>query len=335
MIRHRAALLASERSAASDMVRVYGASWNRLSRQIDALQREMAAESPVPTMVQIMRDARLRAMQAQIEGEFARFAPYASSSVTALQRSAVGMAERNAVDAITAASDTAVLARLTRMNPGAVEAIVGFASDGSPLRELFDAIGLDVTPRMIEALSHGIALGTGARVIAREMRAQFGIGLTRSLTIARTETMRAYREATHATYEANSDVINGWIWMASITIRSCPACIAMHGTLHDLREKLNGHPNCRCVAAPHVAGTSVTVVSGESRFADMADEDKRRILGPSRYAAYQDGNLDMNPYGLRSIVGTRYDPRWGSTTYAKPLGGILSPDEAKQYTTRA
>ena len=319
LTRHRRGLLANERAAASDMVRVYGETWARLRVDLLRLHAEMAMADPAPSMAQVLRDERLQAMQAQIEAELRRFAPYATQSVTMTQAQAVQAAQRNAVEAIQAAGDTGVLGSFNRINPGAVEALVGYASDGSPLRELFEALGPDIAPRITATLAKGVALGHGPRVTAREMRRDYGMGLTRALTIARTETLRAYREATHATYEANDDILDGWIWMAAISARSCAACIAMHGSVHPFSEKLRSHPNCRCVAAPRLKGAANPIAPGAERFAAMSEVDQRRVLGPGRYEAWMDGRITLAPTGETSIVGRRRSRQWGPTRYARPL----------------
>lgn len=319
LARHRRGLLANERAAASEMVRAYGESWARLRVDLLRLHAEMAMADPAPSMAQVLRDERLQAMQAQIEAELRRFAPYATQSVTMTQAQAVQAAQRNAVEAIQAAGDTGVLGSFNRMNPGAVEALVGYASDGSPLRELFEALGPDIAPRITATLAKGVALGLGPRVTAREMRRDYGMGLSRALLISRTETMRSYRAAAQATYEANDDILDGWIWMAAISARSCGSCIAQHGSLHPMSEKLNSHPACRCVAAPHIRNAPNPITPGAERFAALSEKEQIKVLGRAKYEAYKDGALSMSPTGANSIVGRKDDSRWGPVTYARPL----------------
>jgi len=333
LARHRRALLTQERQAASAMVRAYGESWARIRVDLMRLHAQMAMADPAPSMVQVLRDERLRALQTQIEAELRRFAPYATESVTMTQAQAIASAQRDAGAAIeTAQRSAGVTAGFNRMNPGAVEALVGYASDGSPLRTLFEALGADVAPRVTDTLAQGVALGWGPRVTARAMRRDYGIGLNRSLLIARTETMRAYREAAHATYEVNEDILDGWIWMAAISARSCASCIAMHGTLHPMSEKLNSHPNCRCVAAPHIRDAPNPITPGADRFAALSEEEQRKVLGPGMYEAWRDGQVSLSPYEANSIVGRRDDAQWGSMRYARSLRSIVGPDAAKAYS---
>ncbi|MCL5957851.1 MAG: phage head morphogenesis protein [Chloroflexi bacterium] len=108
------------------------------------------------------------------------------------------------------------------------------------------AAGQDVR----KALLAGLATGQPQTVIARAVRQALGGNLVRALTIARTEMLRSYREASRQTYLANSDVVNGWIWHAVLSTRTCAACWAMNGTLHKLNERLDDHVRGRCAMMP-------------------------------------------------------------------------------------
>jgi len=103
---------------------------------------------------------------------------------------------------------------------------------------------------VMDALTRGLALGLGPEVIRRLIQQMMGMVLTRALRIARTEMLRAYREAARRNYQANSDVVKGWIWHSALNERTCAACWAMHGTVHRLEERLDDHVGGRCTAVP-------------------------------------------------------------------------------------
>lgn len=130
----------------------------------------------------------------------------------------------------------------------AVAAMMG-AMDG-PLGKLLDSIPLTVSAEAHDALIQGITLGKNPRVIAKEMADKAGIAHTRALLIARTETMRAYREGQRAQWLAMGDLVKGWTWASVRDDRTCPACWAMHGSTHPISEPFFGHPNCRCTMIP-------------------------------------------------------------------------------------
>ena len=101
MARFRRQLLQQERAAASQMVRAYGESWARIRADILRVQAQLAAGDT--SLWRIQQDARLRSVQAQIEAELRRFAPYAAQSATQMQQAAIQAAQRNAGQAIEAA----------------------------------------------------------------------------------------------------------------------------------------------------------------------------------------------------------------------------------------
>jgi len=334
LARHRRALLANERAAASQMVRAYGESWARIRADILRVQAQLAAGDT--TLWRIQQDARLQSVQRQIEAELRIFAPYAAQSATTMQAAAIDAAMSNAAEAMELAGAPSMSIRFDKVNTGAVRAMVGFASDGSPLQTLFDGIGQDVAPRMTATLAKGIALGWGPRVTAREMRAQYGVGLNRALTIARTETLRSYREASAQVYKANADILEGWIWVCACDRRSCASCWAMHGSLHALDERLDDHPNGRCAMAAKVKGRPNRIgATGEERFAKLSADDQRAVLGPGMYEAWKDGQVSLSPTGANSIVGRHTDPQWGSMRHARSLRDIVGAEDAKGYSARA
>jgi SPP1 gp7 family putative phage head morphogenesis protein len=188
-----------------------------------------------------------------------------------------------------------------------------------------------------QALVGGIASGQGPAVIARTIRADLGGNLTRALTVSRTEILRSFNSAALSTYRANSDVVRGWVWLASLSSRTCGFCISMNGTFHELSEAFASHPRCRCSPVPQtktfaelglsssIPETQVQVQSGSDWFAQQDDATQLAILGPSKLRAYQAGAIQLS-----DLRGFRDDPRWGPTGFEKSLTSILGAD-AQQY----
>lgn len=180
---------------------------------------------------------------------------------------------------------------------------------------------------MIESL----VVGRNPRETARRVRKEFSIGLSRALRISRTETLRAYREATREVYRANSDIVRGWIWVAAKSARTCPACLAMDGTFHRLDEGLDDHPNNRCAMVPAVKGMDMPKRETGAEWFDKQDEAiQRKILGNAGFEAYKAGAVKLSDF-----VGHRRSRDWGTTRYARSLTQILGTEEAKKWTTIA
>lgn len=201
---------------------------------------------------------------------------------------------------------------------------------GSPLAELFRAMPSELGAALEREIVTGLARGRHPNVIAREVTRVATGPLHRSVTIARTEMLRAYRMAARDEYMQNDDVLDGWIWHAHISPTTCAACWAMHGTVHPTSEILDGHPRCRCAMIPRTKTwrelgvprppneSRPRITRGTAEFDRLSPATQRRILGPAKLAAYQDGRIV-----LEDLVGRRTDSRWGSMRHERSLAEAL------------
>lgn len=257
----RRALLQKERAAASEMVRVYGEAWQRIQAELvhlDVEYKALLAAGQKPDRAWIYQQARMQAMRSQIENELHRNTEYAYETVRREQAAAIASAEEHAEVLTRRALGRApagVSVQWNRIPTGAVEQMIGMGQADSPLRLLLAEIAPRGAQAAMDVLIQGMLLGKNPRALAPQLRAVLGGELFRSLRIARTETLRAYREATRLSYKANDDIVEGWIWHSAADKRTCGSCWAMHGTVHKLEERLDDHPSGRCL-------TPGTVVSG-------------------------------------------------------------------------
>jgi len=289
----------------------------------------------------LYRAKRLRLLQDQVEAEIGRFADYAGVQITEAQRAAVQMGQQHAEQLALAGLGepppgvTVTFARLPR---DAVTDLVGFLSDGSPLRDLLDELGPEASKAVRDALVAGVATGQNPRVIARQIRQALAGDLVRALTISRTEILRSYRTASLRSYQANSDIMEGWVWHSARDRRTCMSCIAMHGTKHRLDERLDDHVSGRCTAIPltksweailgpkgrGIPDARPQIGLGADWFARQPENVQRAMMGPAEYAAWKAGAFD-----LKDLVGRTRDPRWGTMRAERSLTGILGEQEAK------
>ena len=349
-------MLARERRAASEMVRRYGEMWRRAQGEIEGLTRRYyealaSGEAAGPSWLYQLN--RLQTLRAQMEAELRGFAQYADTRISAEQWEAVQAAQRHleqvSMKQLGLMEDE--LARLgiqfNRLPREAVADLIGFTQEGAPLRDLLDALGAAASEQVQRELITGMGMGLGPREIAARCRQAFGGNLARALTVTRTETLRAYREASSRDMQANSDIVGGWIWMSGRDERTCAACLAMHGTRHSVDERLDDHPNGRCVAVPvtktwaelgeqygidlsDVPETGVQVTPGTELFERMSPEEQLGLLGPSKIAAYQAGDLQLS-----DLVGQAHSELWGSHRYERSLSAILGQARAAEYAAKA
>jgi SPP1 gp7 family putative phage head morphogenesis protein len=215
-----------------------------------------------------------------------------------------------------------------KLPEGDLQAFAGLAGDGSPLADLFAAIPGATRDQMERVLVDGIALGLDPLTVARKMRhIATAMPAYRAETIARTEMIRASREASRRVYEDNP-AVTGYVRMATQDVRVCPGCLALSGTYHKTNEIMPSHPNCRCVMIPktlswaEITGdaslpdTRPSIPDADGLFAGLSDAEKRIVLGPSRYEAWQTGTP------LRDMAEVTQDAAWGPSVRVRPVSRL-------------
>jgi SPP1 gp7 family putative phage head morphogenesis protein len=217
----------------------------------------------------------------------------------------------------------------TGINEEALQAITAELGPGSPLVSILSEFPGDAEKDLRKMLVTGMAIGLGSDEMRRHLRTVMGRNLVRANTIIRTEIHRAHRESTRAAFKANSGHLNGWIWMADLSARTCAACWAMHGTKHSLDESMGTHPNCRCTMMPWTKSfaelginvdpsleTRVEVPTGSDVFSNLSLRDKIAILGPEGYDAYRQGAQ------LTDFVRVTKSDDWGITRSVRSAAAI-------------
>ena len=336
--RQRAKLLRGERQAASELVRAYGEVWRRIKAGLAALlaeRRRAEAAGEEITEGWLFQYGRLQALQNQVDGEIRVFAEFADPLITRQQGAAVDAALEHTEELVRGQAagggePLSVQVRWNRLPREAVQSVIGFTADGSPLRELLDALGPAAGRAVRDELISGVALGAHPTQIARRVKEALGGNLVRALRISRTETLRAYREATHLSYQANDQVVDGWVWLSAATARTCAACWALHGTVHPLSERQVDHPNGRCTQVPHLrGGQPIEITTGEAQFAEFEPAKQNTILDQAASAAYRAGAVRLTDF-----AGRRHDPDWGPTLGVRSLREIMGKDEAAKWVRR-
>jgi len=336
-MQHRRELLASDVGAARRMTQAYTYSWQRLRMQIDRFLQDYSRAKAAGDIKDgeelewARRFDRLVGLQHQIEQELRGFASIVGHEVTAQQGHAVFRSGVDVSDIMAALQPQAALpepsvsAGFGTLPTEAYTQLVGHLGNGSPLTELLDTIPGGSAASIGQRLTAGIALGLNARTIARQVAQVSGVPLDRALTISRTETMRAYRESTGIRYEENADVLDGWTWLAGLGPRCCAACVAKHGSFHQLGERMHSHPNCRCIQAPHLRETEKEPFeTGDDWFARQDAETQEHIIGQrAAFEAYKRGDV-----ALGDFVGVRHSRDWGSMVYQRSLTEMVGAQEA-------
>lgn len=332
---YRSAMLEHEESARSATAQLWAGAEKAIRADLEALQariEELATVGGAATPEMLAADRRYQELLATIEREIDGLADGATDATQSAQAAGIEATLGHVpVVARAAAGPAPVGITLPWNEPDvdAVRALIGFASDGSPLRDLFVAIGPDLARAATQVLVTGVTTGEGPAATARALSAVLNVSRARAEAIARTEAMRAFREASRQSFEANQDVVEGWVWTSALGTRTCAACWAKHGTIHPASETLHAHVQCRCVAVPRTRAWGEIVgdptlpddrpeiETGAELFAGLTDDQQREILGPGVWELYQSGAI-----ALADMARTDIDPRWGPSVRPATLAEL-------------
>ena len=304
------------------------------------------------------RAARLDVSRRVIAEQILEAARATSQTLTPGARLAVENAASSQEELITSQLPHGLDVGFRRPDPEALKAIVERATQQITVRTYY--LSREAVTAMTRALRLGISGGLNPREAARRMVADvegiFNGGITRALVIARTEMLDAHRAAARAVDLANRDVLAGWQWYAKLDSRTCPSCIAQHGTLHDIDEPgpLDHHQG-RCTRLPKTKTwrelgfdinepSGLDFESGPDWFNRQPEETQRDILGPKRYEAWRAGGYPFSEWskprtsdGWRTAYHTGkvgQPPEGGWRWLSPPPDRPLTPLERAHFRRR-
>lgn len=318
MRRFKRQLLEGEQEQMAVMTREWRGIEQRLVDTIDALARQVAelrdAGQPV-TQAMLFRLDRYQRLLAQTRAEYARFADVAGDLIAGAQREWGGLALSHAAAQMGAGGASI---QFTRLPTEAVEQMVGMLADGTPLRAWLttNASDAQMIDRMTSALLDGTARGVNPRAVARQMRDGLSGGLNRALNTARTAQMGVYREATRQAY-AQSGVVAQYQRLATRDNRTCMACLLDDGAVYDVGEVMPEHNQGRCTMVPVIEGRPLQWETGREWFTRQPVATQREMMGPSRYALWRNGQIELD-----QLITRRRDAVWGDALHTAPLSAL-------------
>lgn len=331
---NRRELIARERTVTRDLVAFYGETLARVRRELDEL-RDLIDQARALDDITLRRrltrrEARLELFEQRTRAHLLAFANYSLERITWLQGQAVGQASGDGPEMIRSSMGEGAHIEFVPPSPDVPARVVGLSGDGMPLSFVLQDAAGEAAALARRELVVGVIRGKGPREIARNITRAAGVAKHRSLLIARTEVLRAYRLTTLDLFQRNQNVVAEWAWQCTYDTRTCAACWAMSGTTHSLDEPLNSHPGCRCSMLPRtrsweelgfkgIPDTRPQVPSGVDVFNALPDADKLAILGPGKLAAYRDGRIT-----LPDLVKRTRSPRWGPGRRERSLRDALA-----------
>ena len=320
MMEHKKELIARD----GDTILHMGNRWLRLENALDAniqvLALDMAeakAKGEAVTRTALFKRQRYQTLIAQVRDELSEYNAWADEFIQLNQKQMGKLGIEHGVDALQGVlmeGGEGVGAFFERLPVSAIENMVGVATDGGPIQQLLEKAYPEAVDRMTDALVRNTALGINPRQTAREMIEGTAETLNHSLTVARTEQLRVYREASRQQYE-KSGMVQSYRRLSAKNDRTCAVCLALDGEVYPTSELMHVHPNDRCTMVPIVEGLPpVEWESGEDWLKKQDPEIREKILGKSASDMLDDGVIELG-----DLVQKVDHPDWGPSLQRTPL----------------
>ena len=340
----RGSVAATVDSTTQDLELAWARAWNEVAGEWEAAIADLIARSkagawPPPRVVRRARRA-LRARDAtrellldlrgMIPVRVARDLEPMLTEVTDWQR------RLTASQYPPAAGGTAVVAAtFDRVDKDAIRAIVDRTSRAVVARSR--PLSAEADAAMRSTLVKGIALGDHPETAARDMvgrvQGAFNGGLHRARVIARTEMLDAHRAASRAQQDrlAAQGVVTRWQWIATLDHRTCPSCLAMHGTEHPPTEAGPlDHQQGRCdrlaltaswadLGFPDIEEPASILPDARAWFDGLPQSERARIMGDQRLALLDSGKVTWDDLARR-----RDTPGWRPSIVPTPVRDLVA-----------
>lgn len=314
----REKLLAGEERSIKAILKAYSVATKDVEAEIVVLARKIAERKATGQTVEAAwtyESFRYHRLLQMIQHEVTEASTMVQGIVTRHQAENIELGLESVEEM--AAINPVIEASFIGTSPGALRAIVGTLTDGSPLSTLFRDMGPGAVTKARAVIPKNVVLGINPRQTARELRKEIvGLEQDRALTISRTEQLRAFRMAQQTSYRQNPHVFTGWRWVSARDARTCPICIGLDGTVHELHEIFGCHPNCRCTTIPVLRFGDVSNGTGEEWFAKQRPDFQEQVLGRARLAVYKQGT------SIQEMIHSYDDKRWGPQKRLIPLSKL-------------
>jgi SPP1 gp7 family putative phage head morphogenesis protein len=191
-------------------------------------------------------------------------------------------------------------------------------STGKSLKLQYNAT-MDKVAKQLDA---SLRAGKSVNTIRMEVKGIIGKNLVGpAAKLARTQVQRMATQAAKEFYDANQNIIDGEVWLATLDSKVCLVCANLDGKQFPVAKGPHPvddtHPNCRCIRVPKVKswqGLGVDmkdippaakkqldgVAPERVTFADwLFNQDEatqKEVLGATRFELYTGGDLDITDF---------------------------------------
>ena len=306
----------------ADTIFQMGNQWLKLETALEAsielLVMELVDAGVDVTTASVYKLNRYQKLVAQVRDELRIYDRWATKYISQNQATMAVLGIDNAVDALTfTLLEAGSMAFFDKIPVSAVEFMIGNAGKGGPVYTLLETAYPAMVDQMTDALIRNVALGIGPVATAKEMVAGLGVGLDHALTVATTEQLRVYREASRVQYES-SGAVKGYKRFASKSGNTCALCFALDGEVYPTKELMSVHPRDRCTMIPLVRGVDEPQwESGEDWLRKQDPELQQKVLGNKATELWNNGDIE-----LIDLVNKTEHPIWGPSLQRTPLDDL-------------
>ena len=295
----------------AEIMREMAGEWLKIERALEAEMLKTAVDLSGQTLVteaMILRNTRFQDLMWQARAQYTKFADAFDERVTQQQQDNL----KHGIDSAAALLDATkeefgIQLAFQKLPVIAIESMIGFAADGSPLRDLLMKSYGESVSGITDALLTGLAKGLNPNDVAQMMADGFGIGLDRALTIARTEQLRAYRLGSLEQYR-QSGVVMQYKRLAKKDATTCLGCLFQDGETYSTEDEFAEHPNGRCVLIPVPVGADPQWKTGKEWFANLGADKQRDMLGDARFELWTSGQATLD-----QMSTLKPDATWGGS----------------------
>ncbi len=331
MLEHKKDLIARD----ADTIMHLGNRWVRLESALEANMQLLAADmfeasraGDVIARSRLFENRRYQKLVAQMADELRSYSGWVADLVAENQRNLAKLGIEHASEAVQLSlmESGQVGIYFDQLPMSAVETMIGITGEGAPVQSLLSQAYPMAVDHMTDTLIQNTLLGINPRETAREMLDGVASeSLNHTLTVARTEQLRVYREAGRQQYES-SGLVDGYRRLCAKNTETCAICLGLDGETYPTNELMHVHPQDRCTMVPNVRGAPpVEWETGEEWLRKQDSEVREQILGKGASEAWDAGDIE-----LQDLAQKVEHPTWGPSLQRTPLKDldldVLPPD---------
>ena len=211
-------------------------------------------------------------------------------------------------------------------SPEAVNALVNFV--GSPVFEAKITKFVEGTLAQAQnVIIRGMVEGIGPVAIARNLQNVIpGLSSSNAQQLMRTLQLTSFRESQRVHRVANAHILEYQIRIAALDDRTCMSCVALHGEILPIDDRIDDHHRGRCTSVTKIKGLPPPdVEAGESWFNRQNPVTQQNMMGQAAWDAWKAGAIS-----LQDFPKPYEDDLFGRMIGENSLVGILG-DGAQEF----